>query len=96
MYLGPRKNNSYVLHENRAYPNPYPMDKKQDQMFSGRKGLPQQTKLEEGPLRFDSDFECGNLDVGVMRSENEYDLFMRADTNTRGHTNWFYFSVSNN
>jgi cytosolic carboxypeptidase protein 2/3 len=31
----------------------------------------------------------------VRRGEGEYDLFMRVDSNTRGHTNWYYFSVSN-
>ena len=25
----------------------------------------------------------------------EYDLILRPDINTRGHTQWFYFSVSN-
>ena len=25
----------------------------------------------------------------------EYDLFLRVDSNTRGHTQWFYFSVQN-
>jgi hypothetical protein len=27
--------------------------------------------------------------------QNEYDLFLRSDTNTKGHTNWYYFKVSN-
>jgi cytosolic carboxypeptidase protein 2/3 len=27
--------------------------------------------------------------------EKEYHLFMRADTNTRGHHQWFYFRVKN-
>ncbi len=25
----------------------------------------------------------------------EYDLYMRVDSNTRGHHQWFYFTVSN-
>lgn len=25
----------------------------------------------------------------------EFDLFLRIDSNTRGHTQWFYFSVQN-
>lgn len=28
-------------------------------------------------------------------SENEYDLFMRSDSNTRGHTQWFNFTIKN-
>ena len=27
--------------------------------------------------------------------DHEYDLILRPDINTRGHTQWFYFSVSN-
>jgi hypothetical protein len=46
-------------------------------------------------LTFDSDFESGNLDAAVERGPCGFDLFMRVDSNTRGHTNWFYFSVSN-
>lgn len=44
-------------------------------------------------LHFDSDFECGNLDLAVRVGEEEYDLFMRVDSNTRGHTCWFFFKV---
>ena len=33
-------------------------------------------------LEFDSKFEGGNLDAGIKVSNTEYDLFMRADTNT--------------
>lgn len=44
---------------------------------------------------FDSSFESGNLDLAVRVRRSEYDCFMRSDTNTKGHTNWFYFRVSN-
>ena len=50
-----------------------------------------QTKI----LIFDSKFECGNLDRVNIISLNEYNLFLNTDTNTYGHTQWFYFSVSN-
>jgi hypothetical protein len=46
-------------------------------------------------LQFDSDFECGNLDIAVKVGPSEYDLFLRVDTNTRGHCNWFFFVVRN-
>jgi hypothetical protein len=36
-------------------------------------------------LIFDSDFESGNLDMVIKTAEKEYDLYMRVDTNTRGH-----------
>ncbi len=46
-------------------------------------------------LRFDSFFEGGNLDLVVNQGEYEYDLYMRTDSNNRGHHQWFYFSVRN-
>ena len=50
----------------------------------------------EQELIFDSFFESGNLDM-VIREKRipntmEYDMYMRVDTNTRGHHQWFYFS----
>ena len=52
-------------------------------------------KASEGLcLHFDASFESGNLDRVVMISENEYDLYMRPDTNIRGHHQWFYFKVT--
>lgn len=36
-------------------------------------------------LRFDSSFESGNLDLVYKVIPWEYDLYMRVDTNTRGH-----------
>ena len=29
-----------------------------------------------------------------MTSPNEYDLYMRPDTNSKGHHQWFYFKVT--
>jgi len=36
-------------------------------------------------LIFDANFESGNLDMVIKVKEFEYDLYMRVDTNTRGH-----------
>jgi hypothetical protein len=49
----------------------------------------------EHSLTFDSDFESGNLHMATQVSDATYDLFLRADMHTAGHTQWFYFSVSN-
>lgn len=46
------------------------------------------------PIKFDAIFECGNLDLVVKVSEWEFDLFMRVDSNTKGHTSWYYFTVT--
>lgn len=45
-------------------------------------------------LHFNSSFENGNLDMVVKTADNTYDMFLRADTNTRGHFGWFHFEVS--
>ena len=29
-----------------------------------------------------------------MISSNEYDIYMRPDTNSKGHHQWFYFKVT--
>jgi len=34
---------------------------------------------------FESNFESGNLDMAVKVDKNEFDLYMRVDSNTRGH-----------
>lgn len=46
-------------------------------------------------ITFDSEFESGNLLRAVQKGEWEYDLFLRADLHTPGHTQWFYFAISN-
>jgi hypothetical protein len=40
-------------------------------------------------------FESANLDCVVRISDREYDLFLRIDSNTRGHTVWYYFLIKN-
>eukprot|EP01041_Mallomonas_annulata_P003176 gene3176-6267_t len=49
----------------------------------------------EHSLTFDSEFESGNLLRAVQRGDACYDLFLRADLHTTGHTQWFYFAVAN-
>lgn len=46
-------------------------------------------------LQFDSNFESGNLDSAYLVNEREYNLLCKVDTNTKGHTYWFYFKVLN-
>ena len=40
----------------------------------------------EHSLSFDSDFESGNLYRAVQREDATYDLFLRSDLHTHGHT----------
>ena len=45
-------------------------------------------------LSFDGNFECGNLHSAIKITDIEYHLFIHPDTNTGGHTQWFYFKVN--
>jgi len=51
---------------------------------------------EPNILKFDSNFESGNLELAVKVCDNEYDLYLQSDINVdRGqHNQWFFFSVS--
>jgi hypothetical protein len=49
---------------------------------------------EDRNLIFDSTFEGGNLDAVVKVNDSEYDLFMRVDSNTRGHLSWYNFKLT--
>ncbi len=51
--------------------------------------------FKQPALIFDSKFECGNLDMAIQISDYEYDLYMRVDSNTRGHHQWFNFTIKN-
>lgn len=50
---------------------------------------------EDKTLVFESRFESGNLSLAIKMSDNEYNLLLQNDINTKGHTQWFYFRVSN-
>jgi ribosomal protein S24E len=46
-------------------------------------------------LLFESRYESMNLQRAIQISDYEYDLILNNDHGTTGHTQWFYFSVSN-
>lgn len=61
----------------------------QNTLNSNRPFLGQNPKFpDENNLIFDSQFESGNLDAVIKINDNEYDCFMRVDSNTRGHLQW--------
>lgn len=110
IYRGPRNINSVHLHKKNAYRWKYrekyevkvnviaeavekvgKQDIAIDCLFQPNESFPLQ-----GDLDFDSDFESGNLDMAIKVKSNEYDCYIRSDTNTKGHTNWYYFKVRNN
>ena len=64
-------------------------------MFKEIQGGDQMARGVEKPLVFDSSFESGNLDMAIQVDPREFDLYMRVDSNTRGHHQWFFFRVLN-
>ena len=50
---------------------------------------------EDKTLVFESRFESGNLNLAIKMADNEYNLLLQNDINTNGHTQWFFFKVSN-
>ena len=52
-------------------------------------------KPGDSTLIFESRFEGGNLAMASKVNENEYNLLLQTDINSRGHTQWFYFRVQN-
>lgn len=52
-------------------------------------------EVPEDVLVFDSHFESGNLARAVRTHSHEYSLYLSYDTETKSHTQWFYFSVAN-
>lgn len=65
------------------------MNPRLPEIFAAKK----QEYIADHELTFDSAFESGNLDIVQMKTRDTYDLYMRTDTNARGHHQWFYFSV---
>ena len=46
-------------------------------------------------ISFNSLFEGGNLDKVYKFGEKDYRLYLRADSNTKGFFQWFYFCIHN-
>ena len=49
--------------------------------------------VPETHFQFEANFESSNLELVIRRRFLEYELFMRPDTNTDTHFQWFYFKV---
>lgn len=46
-------------------------------------------------LVFDSNYEGANLEYVTSEDLRHYDLYIKADTNTKQHFQWFCFKVKN-
>ncbi|CAD8204094.1 unnamed protein product [Paramecium octaurelia] len=52
-------------------------------------------QCEDENIKFDSLFESGNLFQVFKKSDHDYILLLQNDINTKGYTQWFYFSIQN-
>jgi hypothetical protein len=97
VYYGYRPFDSLELHQ-KFSPHGYPF--KQEPFPWEFREIPKKMRkvgmTKENTIAFDSCFECGNLDMVNKLTENEYDLYMRVDSNTHGHNQWFYFKAISN
>ncbi|OMJ87122.1 hypothetical protein SteCoe_11195 [Stentor coeruleus] len=81
-------------------PNIYNISKYLKNDYTGLKGFENikpyyQPGDNDQTLVFESRFESGNLALASKVSDSEYNLLMQNDINTKGHTQWFYFRVTN-
>lgn len=59
------------------------------------KCLPPKETRNDRVLRFDSQFESGNLDRAVLLCDNTYHLILEYDRNKSESCQWFYFEMKN-
>lgn len=104
VYRGFRPQDSLSLHEAFSKKGPYPFKQPPHSLYMlievmrkryrhGQRTVGTAAGFGDETCEFDSCFEGGNLDVAAKAGEREYDLYMRTDSNTRGHRQWFYFAV---
>ena len=108
LYRGFRPVHSYKLHEYFSGQGKYPYSNKSFSLYMNEeiKELmklnvkhdlpelkPSGCQAGSPQVEFDSFFESGNCDLVVESSHLKYDVYLRVDSNTRGHTHWFYFRV---
>lgn len=99
VYYGYRPKDSYNVHKRFARPEGYEYEfngplKSAVEYISRIKHEEENMRRFEGMrpgcgeecIRFDSIFECGNLDKAVLVKDNEYELYLRVDCNTHSHT----------
>ncbi|CAD8188775.1 unnamed protein product [Paramecium pentaurelia] len=94
LYLGFRPQDTGQMHKQYSNGSSYPF--KQIKILQRKPQLPflgMNPNLSSRIL-FNSTFESGNLDIVVKCSDTEYDLYMRVDGNTKGHTLWYNFEMT--
>lgn len=91
VFSGPK---TYPYYLNPTIKQAFKIIKKKSGKRDCRPFIGMKPDIEES-LKFDSKFESGNLDKVCKVKEDEYDLYIRNDSNTSGKNQWFFFSVTN-
>ncbi|CAD8200314.1 unnamed protein product [Paramecium pentaurelia] len=94
VYVGFRPQDNHQMHKQYSTTSSYPFKKSK-----AIQNKPQYPFLGMNPtfnskIQFNSIFESGNLDLVTQVSEFEYNLYMRVDGNTQGHTSWYNFELN--
>ena len=92
-YLGPKYCTTYYAWLHKPFPSPY--ERMEVKLTQNAKEWRGSSFRGKGCLEFESDFESGNLDCAFRVGENEYDLYLRVDSNTKGHIQWYNFKILN-
>ncbi|CAD8198570.1 unnamed protein product [Paramecium pentaurelia] len=94
IYLGFRPQDNNQMHKQYSNISSYPF--KRSVTIINKPQLPflGMNPISISRIKFNSIFESGNLDIVIQVSEYEYDLYMRVDGNTQGHTSWYNFELS--
>ncbi len=58
-----------------------------------RKAAQEPSWVTPSSFCFNQDFSSGNLLRSFEVAPHKYDLYLRCDSNSRGHTNWFFFTA---
>ncbi|CAD8082969.1 unnamed protein product [Paramecium primaurelia] len=98
VYVGPRYVDSMEMCQ--KYLNNYQPTKNQTDMMEAIQKKQRQLRLfinrpqaQKHFIQFDSDFESGNLDFAFQVRPNEYNCYMRCDSNSRSSHSWYHFSL---
>lgn len=102
IYKGVRHRHSYEVHKGYASSESYYVSHESFRLFTEAESkglLTIKMPLPESKpdkLSFDSNFEGGNCDLVKknVQAADTYDIYLKPDTSTRGHAQWFYFSVT--
>lgn len=95
IYLGPRYPTTFQAWHSKQFANPYTHIPTPQHLKLTTRAFHGKRRDTNDCLEFDANIESGNLDAAYRIGPKSYELFLRVDSNTRGHIQWFNFKVKN-